>query len=95
MAVAVERPVDPAMAYAGLAVSTLGWASAFIAGKVVLAEMTPLSAAGARYAAATAVLLPFALRGRRADGASGPATLATSARRPRSANGRSTAVAAA
>lgn len=67
MAVAAQRPVDPAVAYAGLALSTFGWASAFIAGKVVLAEMTPLPAAAARYAAATVVLLPFALRRERGD----------------------------
>jgi len=37
-----------ALAYAGLMLSTLGWASGFIAGKFALAEMTPLSVAGER-----------------------------------------------
>ena len=54
-----------AAAYAGLTVATLGWASAFIAGKVVLAEMTPLVASAWRYAVAAVILLPFALRGAR------------------------------
>jgi len=49
-------------AYSGLTVATLCWASAFIAGKVALAEMTPLSVGAWRYALASAVLLPFALR---------------------------------
>ena len=49
-------------AYLGLSLATLGWASAFIAGKFVLAEMTPLAAATWRYAIATLVLLPFAVR---------------------------------
>ena len=56
------------LAYAGLAVSTLGWASAFIVGKVVLAEMTPLAAAAWRYAVAAAILLPFAARQRLGPG---------------------------
>jgi drug/metabolite transporter (DMT)-like permease len=51
-------------AYLGLCVATLGWASAFIAGKLVLAEITPLSAAGWRHLAAAVVLLPFAWRAR-------------------------------
>ena len=53
-----------ALAYAGLTLSTFGWASAFIAGKVVLAEITPLPAAAARYAVAALLLLPFAMRRR-------------------------------
>jgi drug/metabolite transporter (DMT)-like permease len=53
-----------ALAYAGLTLSTFGWASAFIAGKVVLAEITPLPAAAARYAVAALLLLPFAMRQR-------------------------------
>jgi drug/metabolite transporter (DMT)-like permease len=56
------------LAYAGLVCSTVGWALAFIAGKVVLAEMTPLCTAVWRYAAAALVLLPLAVRHRpRAD----------------------------
>ncbi len=51
-------------AYAGLALASLGWASAFIAGKLVLAEMTPLAAAAWRYALAAAILVPFGLRAR-------------------------------
>ena len=52
------------LAYAGLAVSTLGWASAFVVGKLVLAAMPPLPVAVWRYAAAATVLLPFAIRRR-------------------------------
>jgi len=62
----VEREAEfsrDAAAYAGLTVATLGWASAFIAGKVVLAEMTPLAASAWRYAFAVVLLLPFAFRG--------------------------------
>jgi drug/metabolite transporter (DMT)-like permease len=51
-------------AYAGLIAASVFWASAFIAGKAVLAEITPLSAAGLRHAAAALLLLPFAWRGR-------------------------------
>src|SRR5436190_739419 len=56
------------LAYAGLSLSTFGWAAAFIAGKVALADMTPLSVAVWRYALASTVLLPFALRQRPASG---------------------------
>jgi drug/metabolite transporter (DMT)-like permease len=52
-----------AVAYAGLAVATMGWASAFVAGKFVLAEMTPLVASAWRYFIAAVILLPFAFRG--------------------------------
>ena len=51
------------LAYAGLSVSTFGWAAAFIAGKVALVDMTPLAVAVWRYALASTVLLPFAMRG--------------------------------
>jgi drug/metabolite transporter (DMT)-like permease len=44
--------------------SSLGWASAFIAGKLVLVELTPLTTAVWRYALAAAILLPFAFRAR-------------------------------
>ncbi len=57
-----------AVAYAGLALSSLCWAVAFIAGKFALAEMTPLVVAAWRYSVAALVLLPFAVRAReRAD----------------------------
>jgi drug/metabolite transporter (DMT)-like permease len=59
---ALRPSTSPAAAYAGLACATIGWAAAFIAGKIVLAEMTPLPVAAWRYAAATVILLPFALR---------------------------------
>jgi drug/metabolite transporter (DMT)-like permease len=62
---ALEREADfsrDALAYAGLTVATLGWASAFVAGKVVMAEMTPLVASAWRYAVAAVILLPFAVR---------------------------------
>src|SRR5438128_11522605 len=52
------------LAYAGLSLSTVGWAAAFIAGKVALADMTPLAVAVWRYALASTVLLPFAMRQR-------------------------------
>jgi drug/metabolite transporter (DMT)-like permease len=59
---ALERPTAATAAYAGLGVSTLGWAAGFVAGKLALAEMTPLGVAAWRYAAAASILLPFALR---------------------------------
>jgi len=42
----------------------MAWASAFIFGKVVLAELSPLSAGAWRHLVAALVLLPFAWRGR-------------------------------
>ncbi len=60
------------LAYAGLALSTVGWASGFIAGKLALGEMTPLPVAAWRYAVAAAILFPFALR-QRPPGGLGPA----------------------
>lgn len=55
-----------ARAYLGLSCTTLIWAAAFIAGKLVTAEITPLAAGGLRHLAAALVLLPFAWRVRRA-----------------------------
>jgi drug/metabolite transporter (DMT)-like permease len=55
-----------ARAYLGLSLTSLLWAGAFIAGKLVTAELTPLAAAGLRHLAAALVLLPFAWRTRRA-----------------------------
>jgi drug/metabolite transporter (DMT)-like permease len=52
------------LAYGGLTVATFCWATAFIAGKVALAEMTPLAVGAWRYALAAVVLLPFAARAR-------------------------------
>lgn len=49
-------------AYAGLAGATIAWAIAFVVGKVVLADMTPLAVGIWRYAVAGSILLPFALR---------------------------------
>jgi len=49
-------------AYAGLCVTTLAWAAAFILGKVVLLEIGALPAAAWRHAVAAVVLLPFAGR---------------------------------
>lgn len=57
-----------ALAYAGLMLSTLGWASGFVAGKLALAEMTPLSVAACRYAVAATILLPFAIWQRPREG---------------------------
>jgi drug/metabolite transporter (DMT)-like permease len=56
------------LAYAGLTLSTFGWASGFVAGKLALGEMTPLPVAAWRYAVAATILLPFALRQRPAGG---------------------------
>ena len=53
-------------AYLGLSITSLLWAGAFIAGKLVTAELTPLAAAGLRHLAAALVLLPFAWRMRHA-----------------------------
>jgi drug/metabolite transporter (DMT)-like permease len=50
------------LAYAGLTAASLGWASAYIAGKYALAELTPLTAAAARFAVAAVVLVPFGAR---------------------------------
>ena len=50
------------LAYAGLTVASLGWASAYIAGKFALAEMTPLAVAAWRFAVAALILLPFGAR---------------------------------
>lgn len=52
------------VAYSGLILSTFCWASAFIAGKFALAEMSPLTVAVWRYALAALLLLPFAWRQR-------------------------------
>ena len=60
------------LAYAGLGVATVGWASGFVAGKLALGEMSPLPVAAWRYALAATILLPFALRQRPANGL-GPA----------------------
>lgn len=51
-------------AYAGLLASSCLWAAAFIAGKVVLREMTPNTAAVWRYTLAALVLLPLAWKQR-------------------------------
>ena len=53
-------------AYIGLCVACVGWASAFLLGKVVLAEIGALPAAAWRYGLAALVLLPFAVRRREA-----------------------------
>ncbi len=58
--IADERRED--LARLGLATTAFFWAGAFIAGKVVLAEMTPLAAAAWRFVIAGGVLLPFAVR---------------------------------
>ena len=60
------RPNGEAIAYAGLSLASVCWASAFIAGKWALAEMSPLVVGAWRYLVASAVLVPFALRVRRA-----------------------------
>lgn len=52
------------LAFLGLSLASVAWASAFVAGKIVLAEFRPFSAAAWRYALASLLLLPFALRGR-------------------------------
>lgn len=61
-----------ATAYLGLSLATMGWAVAFILGKVALRDMTPLAVGAWRYVVATLVLLPFVARG----GAQGAASLA-------------------
>lgn len=53
---------DDAVAYAGLATATVCWAAAFIAGKIALAEMTPLTMAAWRYVLAALLIVPFAIR---------------------------------
>lgn len=50
------------VAYAGLTLASLGWASAYIAGKLALAELTPLTVAAFRFAVAALVLVPFGVR---------------------------------
>lgn len=49
-------------AHLGLLLATLFWAGAFVAGKVALAEMTPLAVSAWRYAFAALLLLPFGYR---------------------------------
>ena len=62
--VRARTPDADLLAYGGLTLAAMGWASAYVAGKVVLAEMAPLVAAAWRFAVAAVVLLPFALRSR-------------------------------
>jgi drug/metabolite transporter (DMT)-like permease len=62
---AKDLPVST-RAYLGLCIASVGWASAFIFGKVVLGELSALSAGAWRHALAALVLLPFAWRARRA-----------------------------
>lgn len=50
------------LARLGLTTAALFWATAFIAGKVVLAEMTPLTAAAWRFVIAGGALFPIAVR---------------------------------
>jgi drug/metabolite transporter (DMT)-like permease len=61
---AAEQPRAERVAFAGLWLSTVCWASAFIIGKTVLTELAALPAGGLRYAVAAAILLPFAVRSR-------------------------------
>lgn len=63
-ATAFGAPANRARAYLGLTIATACWASAFVLGKVVLREMTPLVLATWRYVVATLVLLPFVVRAR-------------------------------
>ncbi len=59
------RSVDAeVLAFGGLTLAAVGWAAAYVAGKVVLAQMTPLAVAAWRFAVAALVLLPFAIRSR-------------------------------
>jgi drug/metabolite transporter (DMT)-like permease len=53
---------ERALAYLGLALASVGWAAAFVLGKVAVAELSPLVASSLRYVLATAALLPFAAR---------------------------------
>jgi drug/metabolite transporter (DMT)-like permease len=53
---------SPTIAYLGLSCAAVCWASAFIAGKFALAELTPLTLAAWRYVFAVAMLFPFVLR---------------------------------
>jgi drug/metabolite transporter (DMT)-like permease len=53
---------SPTIAYVGLSCAALCWAGAFIAGKLALAELTPLTLAAWRYVFAVAMLAPFVLR---------------------------------
>lgn len=52
----------PVRAFVGLAIATVCWAAAFILGKVVLREMSPLVLGAWRYVVATALMLPLVLR---------------------------------
>jgi drug/metabolite transporter (DMT)-like permease len=61
------RHPGPGLAYVGLTLATLGWAAAFILGKIALRDMTPLALGAWRYVVASLVLAPLALR----DGSSG------------------------
>jgi drug/metabolite transporter (DMT)-like permease len=50
------------LATVGLLAATLGWGGAFIAGKLVAHEVSPLSASAWRFGGAALLLLPFGLR---------------------------------
>ncbi len=64
-AVAVRPRVTPeSIAYLGLIGATVGWASAFITGKVVLNEVPPMVASAGRHAVGALILLPIAWRAR-------------------------------
>jgi drug/metabolite transporter (DMT)-like permease len=58
------RPVNEALAYGALSFMSVAWSAAYIAGKVVLAELPPLSTSAVRYSLAALVLLPLAWRAR-------------------------------
>jgi drug/metabolite transporter (DMT)-like permease len=62
VAATAGRSHDERAAYLGLAFSSLCWASAFIIGKQVVAEIDALPAGALRYAIAAVILLPFAWR---------------------------------
>lgn len=61
---AIQPNKDELFAYGGLTAATLCWSTAFIAGKVALAEISPLALGAWRYTLAAAVLVPFAVRAR-------------------------------
>lgn len=50
------------LAIVGLLAATFGWGGAFIAGKLVMRELSPVSASAWRFAGASLLLLPFGLR---------------------------------
>lgn len=65
----VSRPISPLQAFALLALANLLWAGNWVAGRALRDALDPVTLNFLRWAIATLVLAPFALRGLRGKGA--------------------------